>query len=328
MRTRASARAGGEAARLRGRHPAAGNHPHRLPRLGPDGGLLRTPRPRCRTAPTYLPRRSARRLRRPARPHRGPAVPDPRRREGPPTARGRALPARPRGRQRRGNATDARPRRDVRDGFAERRGGPASVRGAGTTEDDREAVLPRRASGDTGRVRAHHGDQPRALSPRLGARYDRIPGRKRHLARGRRVLPPPLGPAIREGARAALSPADRGGLGVRLPRRRGVAAVFDGPIPGQRPGQLRRSPALRPCGLRRVPGADDPSRHVRRQRLGAVRHARQRMGVVRRPLRRGRRGAGDARRVVAEPRRFVPLGESGLDRTGVSRMHGRVPRRG
>ena len=120
--------------------------------------------------------------------------------------------------------------------------------------------------------------------------------------------------------RARLPAAERGGVGVRLPGRHGDAVPFR-PTYHHGPGQLRWQLHLQRLRQGRIPRADRAGGLFPAQRLRAVRHARQRLGMVsghlarqlrRRPERRfglGRRRKGvprAARRVLAQHSEALP----------------------
>ena len=138
-----------------------------------------------------------------------------------------------------------------------------------------------------------------------------LPGGERHLRRRAEV---PREAERASAADAALPPADRGGMGVRVPRA-DDRAVLDRREPDDRAGELQRAPAVRIVSRRRVPAEDDADRHVPAQPVGARRHARQRVGMdvgLVRPVRRERLGEHRSarrrvRREARDPRRQLVL---------------------
>src|SRR5581483_6132201 len=156
----------------------------------------------------------------------------------------------------------------------------------------------------------------------------RRPGGQRHLGRGERVLSAADGPGAGPPGRLGLPTADRGGVGVRLPRRDRHPVLERRPAgarpardlrPGRGQGHARRGGAGPGDGAApAAPGRLDGAEPIR-----AVRHARERLGVVRRPLRR--QPAGGPRRVVAGVGGAVPVGGPAGARPAGPRAGRRVP---
>jgi hypothetical protein len=123
------------------------------------------------------------------------------------------------------------------------------------------------------------------------------PGHLSQLERRRRVCEM----AQRE-RRQNMSPSHRSRVGVRLPGRHHHALSYRRNHQ-HRPGQLQRQLHLRLRRQGRLPSENNARRQFQAQPMGALRHARQRVGVVRRCLRRvprrPRRGSDRPNRAAA-----------------------------
>ena len=146
-----------------------------------------------------------------------------------------------------------------------------------------------------GRSPARHA--PKTSPPQRGA------GGQRHLGRGGRVLPTADGEGAGQwatGCRPRRSGSTPAGPG------RDDAVLRSAPARRRRSRPTSTADTLRPAGgPSRCNAADDPVGSYRAERLRAVRHARQRLGVVRRPG--GRGPAGRPGRVVAGAGCAVPV---------------------
>ena len=195
-------------------------------------------------------------------------------------------------RRRSQNRVGADPARVVHDGRRKRR----QRRKAGPQSHDQQALLH-------GQVRGHSG----TMASRDGQQSEPFQGREE--PRGPRELggcPDVHQEAQREVRRVRrdVRPADRGSMGIRLPRGSINAIWF-----WRQRGRACRVWLVR--GQRRRQDASGGRKEA--ERLGTVRHARQRLGVVRRLVRRGllqavahdRPGRADGRHVARASRRLV-----------------------